>query len=171
MSRHLITRIDVDEKTAEVLDAERASVVITDAEGRSIDPGPGGGVTNRLAGETLAEVLGHLGAVLDSERDHVCRDQDDDYFRGARITDLWVVTLVGDDDQEAIVNVPLPVAVKYSVDVGPAFASDEHRLHHMREVAKSAAANLGEPVKIIHLKLDGEEVFLPPPTVTNDLPL
>jgi hypothetical protein len=75
---------------------------------------------------------------------------DDPRYNGFRIRELWIATAIAPDNQEAMLYIDVPEAVAFHVSPGPAFASDERRLNHIRAFAQAKATELGIEVQIRH---------------------
>lgn len=82
----------------------------------------------------------------------------DPRYDGFRIKQLWIVTGVDpSDNQEGILPITLPDAIRFSLLPGFAFASDELRAHHLREFARAVKQEDGMSLNIKHFTLDSEE--------------
>lgn len=88
-----------------------------------------------------------------SEHEHEHIEPGDPRYEGFRIRELWLLCLVDvDDNQEGIAGVTRDAAVRHSLSVGPAMASDERRAAHLRDYGRELAAR-GEPVALKHFRL------------------
>jgi hypothetical protein len=89
-------------------------------------------------------------------------DPDDPRYDGFRIREMWAMTALAPDNQEAILWVNDPRdAARHHLTPGPAFASDQRRLKHLREYAQEQATRHGIEVRIRHfgpLPDDGEVI-------------
>jgi hypothetical protein len=90
-------------------------------------------------------------------------DQDDPRYDGFRIREIWAMTAIAPDNQEALLWVEPHDARPFHLSPGPAFASDARRLKHLREYAKAQAGLYGIEVRIRHFvpAADDGEVITP----------
>ena len=88
-------------------------------------------------------------------------DDDDPRYDGFRIRDYWILTAIGPDDQEAPLWVTEGHARIFHLSIGVSMASDERRLHHLRQYAAwITEANPGMGLRIRHFVPEGEpEIF------------
>lgn len=77
-------------------------------------------------------------------------DPDDPRYDGFRMTDCWLATMVGDDNQEGVLYVTPALAAMHHMSVGPAWASDERRLSHLRAFADYVHKQFDVEVHIRH---------------------
>jgi len=74
-----------------------------------------------------------------SAHEHI--EPGDPRYDGFRIRELWMLTGVDPaDNQEGVIGITREVAIRHSIDIGPALASDERRAHHLREYGRELAA-------------------------------
>ena len=80
-------------------------------------------------------------------------DPDDPRYDGFRINEYWALTAIGDDNQEGMIYIDAELAARFSMIAGPAMASDQRRLLHLRELAAEAAVQHGIELRIRHFVL------------------
>lgn len=87
-------------------------------------------------------------------------DPDDPRYDGFRIAEYWIATALSPDNQEAPLFVTPQMARDFHLADGPAMASDERRLMHLREYAHWMATHYHAEIRIRHFVPEGDdEVF------------
>jgi len=64
-------------------------------------------------------------------------------YRGFRITEVYAITAIGDDDEEGI------PAISTSMGMMPLIAADERRLKQIMELGQKVANDMGRDFKVI----------------------
>lgn len=75
---------------------------------------------------------------------------DDPRYDGFRITQLWLATVIGPDNQEGVLGVDMQDARRFHMNEGAAFAADERRLAHLREFAAAISKRWDIEVRVRH---------------------
>ena len=98
--------------------------------------------------------MGVAGLALSTDAESIDPDEhidpDDPRYDGFRIRQIWAVTAIAPDNQEALLWVEPSDARAFHLSPGPAFASDARRLKHLREYAQMIADREQVALQIRH---------------------